>query len=173
MKFILFLLGTFCLTSSNVYEYSITTLDNQVVSLQSFSGKKIAILTVPGVINHQDSIVLEKIDSLSQAGGQNLKIIVIPRFEDGVSDSNTLSAWYGAHLPINITKSKALPVSRASSNQSGLFNWLCSKDLNSRFDRESVGHWDAFIINERGELQGIINNYDVVSLRKIKILLGL
>lgn len=173
MKFLLILSAILGFAGNGIYTFTITTTENQDVSLQNFSGKKIIILTVPGIINQEDSVVFKKVDSLSQAGGEGLKIIAVPRLEDGATDGHTLSDWYEQHLSNSILKSKAMMVSKTSSDQSALFNWLCSKDSNNRFEKQTVGHWDAFVINEQGELQGLINNYNAVSLRKIKQLLGL
>lgn len=139
-------------------DFNIHTMGGSDYELSSAAGKKIIITILPATQTSEDSLYLHRLDSISIAEQDKVKVVAVPSFEDGyIEDSlNTLLNWYQSTLNSSITISQPLYTHAASiSQQDELFNWLTHSMLNTHFEVEVTGAGMMFFIDEQGNLTGV------------------
>lgn len=145
--------------AQNFYELNIKRVDGKKVELTEFSGSKILIVTLSASQTGEDSAFLKRISSIATANSKSLTIIAVPPYEIiSGNDSTTMPLeWYQSQLSTKVLLSVPLSIGNSSLlPQSKLFKWLTHLEQNNHFDYEIKSSGTMFLINEHGELTGIL-----------------
>lgn len=154
-----FILPVFVFGQVTAHQFSVSKIEGGTVSLSSFSGKKVLIITLPIVQSVQADSLLFSLDSLSAHRATQLQVIAVPAFEDGytVSGKTALLAWYRSKLGGQVIITDGLYTRLSTgSGQHPLFNWMTDITQNEVFGIDSDGPGYKFIINESGGLVGVL-----------------
>jgi len=144
-----------CSGQSSLYDYSITTPGGHLYSLNTYQGQKIVFIVMTSTQKSTDTSFIARLDSIAIAQKGNLKMIVVPSYEDGyVSDSaKTLLNWYGTSLDTSILLSQPLYTHKTSgAQQDSIFQFLTQAIMNVHFDDDVAGGGSMYFIDEQGTL---------------------
>lgn len=147
------------INAQNIYDFKISGANGKRIQLSDYSGRKILIITLAASQTQEDSAFLQRINSIAASNNKSLKIIAVPPYEIiGGPDSAKISiAWYQSQLSSKVLLSVPLCINNASLlPQARLFKWLTHSAENKHFDYEVKSAGAMFLINESGELTGII-----------------
>lgn len=150
-----FLSGPF---QESIYDFNITSLEGENISLGSARGKKIMIVVLPVNETTGNTIFLAQLDSISRAHGENAVLIAVPSYEEGFSNDirNNVKEWYESFLNERVIITQGYHTHKSSgAEQDGLLSWLTHKDKNGHFDNEVSGTGQKYFINESGELYAV------------------
>lgn len=136
---------------SSIYSYSLPSIDNNTIILDSLRGKK--ILFVNTASNSQYATQFESLESLHQLVGDSLVIITIPSNSFGnepLSDSAIQSQVTNFNLHYFVTKKLEV----RGVNIAGVYDWLTKKSLNNVSNNQVRGDFTKYLIDETGNLVG-------------------
>jgi glutathione peroxidase len=157
----------------SIYSFSLPGIDGGTISLNDYQGKKLLIVILPDMASPQDSMMLKQLDTLCMYDTANFKVIGVPAYESGYSDS--LGAFIKnayRQYSQNLTISQALYTRKsAGANQHPLFNWLTHVTENTRFDEDVAGAGSKFFVNGQGELLSYLSPEIPLQSRSLQRLL--
>jgi|GEM_PF-1264766 len=143
----------------SAYNFTIVTAKGKIKPLQSFGGKRLMVVILPGSLTSVDWLYLQRIDSIAHAMTNNFTVIAVPSYEDGyyTDSGHTLLNGYASILDSNLVVISQPTFTHASSGnqQDSFFNWLTHADLNTHFDHEVLGAGTMFFLSEQGELYAV------------------
>jgi len=156
LLFFLFLVTS--LQAQSVYNLNCKVSDSITQLIKGFPGKKILIVVLPTTQTFKDNTMLKQLDSISRVHPSDLKIIGVPSVEDGADKKHltSLKHFYRSILNDKIIITTSVNTSKTSTNQDKLFAWLTHTALNKHFDSDVKSAWTMFILNEKGELKGVL-----------------
>lgn len=152
-----FLLGAAYIES--IYSYTIGSLEGNSISLSSYQGKKMLIMTIPTVKDSVNDSLLVEINGLALSHADSVKVIAVPSYEDGytVERNNELKLWYRSILNPDIIVTEGMYTRKTSgTQQSPLFKWLTDKDKNGHFDQDVFGPMQKFVVWTDGGLSAVM-----------------
>ncbi|HRG25105.1 MAG TPA: hypothetical protein PLL23_11960 [Chitinophagaceae bacterium] len=161
---------------SSVYDFSIAGISGETRQLSTYNQKKLLIVTLPTVINEDNSTKLLKLDSLAKARKPDLSIVAVPSFEDGftVLNKEQLKSWYQGHLDSSVFIADGSYTRKTSlDNQHPLFKWLTKSEQNGNFDLDVQNPFDKFFINSEGQLVAVLGAYIPFSSTSINKVLSM
>jgi glutathione peroxidase-family protein len=168
-----FLLLTTSLQAQSVYDLNCKTSDSITQLIKGFPGKKILIVVLPTTQTSKDNSMLKQLDSISRVHTSDLKIIGVPSVEDGADKDHyaSLKHFYRSILNDNIIITTYVNTRKTSTNQDKMFAWLSHAAQNNHFDSDVKSVWTMFILNEKGELKGVLGTSANFPLRILNRLL--
>lgn len=158
---------------SNLYSFTVPTLEGGSKNLSDYQGKKVLITILPTTRTFSTDSLLSVIDSLGTTNTGSLGIVAVPSFENGftVDQKDSLLSWYRTKLSNSIVIADGLYTNISSGNQQHpLFVWLTNKDQNGHFDGEIMGIGQKYFIDEEGELFAVLGpevKYGGTTVRKV------
>lgn len=138
------------------FDISIRTINGNIISMSDYKDKKIMIVILS--TDETDSLYLQSLDSLSRTYSDSITMIGVPSYENAPADSLTsLQNYYQTYLGSQFIVAEMMYTTRASGQQSELFEWLTNKDENMHFDMDATGPGTKYFINGSGELYGLFD----------------
>jgi glutathione peroxidase len=147
--------------TTNIYTYTVKTIEGVNKPLNAYTGKKIFVITLPTIQNASNDSLLKSIDSLRIVHGNNLQIIAVPSFEDGYTQAikTQLKNWYRSKLNMAIVVTEGMYTRKTSgAQQHSLFKWLTDKNLNGQMNIDVTGARCKFLVWTDGELTGVLGS---------------
>jgi glutathione peroxidase len=158
-KLIITIAGIFLISatarSQSIYTYTVTSIEGTDKPLNTYSGKKLLVITLPIQQNASNDSLLQSLDSIRTTYTSTLQIIAVPAYEDGYTPAikNQLKQWYRSILGMGIIVTEGMYTRKTSgSQQHVLFKWLTDKDKNGFFNQDVAGPRYKFIVWGNGEL---------------------
>ncbi len=165
----IFILG---LTSnSGIYDFSITRIEGGTVSLSSFAGKKLLVITLPIEQSATADSLLHSLDTLAAAHSADLAVVAVPTVEDGYSPSakSELQNWYRSKLGNYVTVTDGMYSRKTSGvQQHPLFQWLTNSSGNGTFDIDCEGSGTKFFADEQGKLYSVLRPITRISGKSVQ-----
>jgi glutathione peroxidase len=163
----LFLLAMFfyagdLLAQSQVYDITIPKIDGTSVSLSSYKGKKIVVLSVsPGNIQNGTLAVL---DSL-QAANPSFVVIAVPATDFAGNDDSLKIDAIKKNSPRHVIVAAADAVKKSNgAKQNRLLQWLTNSSQNTHFDADVTTDVQLYLISESGILFAVLEKGTPTSL---------
>lgn len=152
-----FLFDSVLFYGQTVYGFSISSAEGNQHSLQEYSGKNILVVILPVTRNTYDSLYLKWVDSVAESHKTDLKVIAVPSYEDGYTNTPSygLDAFYKRNLNGRVLISNGLNTHKTSIAQHSLFAWLTNVTQNMHFDKDVSGAGQMFFVNANGVLHGV------------------
>lgn len=154
----LFLIISVSMTAQNsIYQFKIKTIDGGIFDFASLKGKKIMIVNTASKCGLTPQY--QMLESLyEQYGGKNFVIIGFPandfmEQEPGTDDEIRKFCT----LNYNISFPMMAKISVKGENIAPIYQWLTQKILNGKFDSEVKWNFQKYLINEKGELDRVID----------------
>jgi glutathione peroxidase-family protein len=137
----------------NIYDFQLTTMNNQVVNFSSFIGKKIIVSTFDAA--NPDVNQLLYLDSL-QSASSNIKVVLVPArdFSPTINLSTLTTQLASLNLKSTLVK-PLLTRKTAGAKQDELFQWLTNSTANIHFNLDISGSGQMFGISEKGTLYAV------------------
>ena len=160
--------------AQSCYDQTVQTRDGKTIPLSAYKGQKILIGILPGSQSQNNGAILTRIDSIAKALDGKVVMIAIPSYEvsNGTDSIDVLLKWYKSVFTSNIIQSIPVYTNKSSTaRQDNLFNWLTHSSKNTHFDYEITGGGTMFLINENGELTGIIAPEAMFSNKALRMML--
>jgi glutathione peroxidase len=152
MKKILFFLFPFLLVNS-VYNFSITDINGNNISLSTFEGKKILFVNSASESPYVNQ--LASLDTLYEKYKDSLVVIVVPSntFHSEPKSNAELKSYIENTYHIHYILTGKAEVEGAS--QSPLYNWLTHYSENGMMDNTINEDFYKFLVDSHGKLVGI------------------
>lgn len=160
MKYVLSLIALFLLVSfrqaDGIYNIAIRNIDGNIIELSQYKGKKLLFIVLP--LSAQDTTVsINDIAQLQTKYQSSLIVIGIPSVEAGykTQDAHKFKKLYN-DASANFIIAEGMKVKKGTE-QSSLFQWLTTKDMNQHFDQNVQGVGTKFFVNEAGRLYAVLS----------------
>jgi len=140
-----------------LYNIAFRDIQNNEVSLNSFSGKKVVIAVINGAA--PEELFLKKLDTLYRNNSAVLQVIAVPVSDFGTPVSNeSLLAIYN-RLNLGFIMTRAGKGKKTNGDhQLSLLQWLTHSDANKRFDNDVEEPGQLFVISETGLLYAVMKS---------------
>jgi glutathione peroxidase-family protein len=173
LTLLLFLFLITSLQAQSVYNLNCKISDSITQLIKGFSGKKVLIVVLPTTQTSKDNTMLKQLDSISRVHPSDLKIVGVPSIEDGADKNHftSLKHFYISKLNDNIIIATSVNTRKTSTNQDKLFAWLTHATQNKHFDSDLKRVWTMFLLNEKGELKGVLDASTKLPLKILSRLL--
>jgi glutathione peroxidase-family protein len=173
LTLLFFLLLVTSIQAQSVYTFNCKVSDSIAQLIKGFPGKKVLIVVLPVTQTSKDNSMLKQLDSISRVHPYDLKVIGVPSVEDGadMNYSTSLNHFYRGILNDNISITNYVNTRKTSTNQDKLFAWLTHAAQNRHFDSDVKNVWTMFILDEKGELKGVLGTSTHLPLRILNRLL--
>ncbi|THU30763.1 hypothetical protein FAM09_29630 [Niastella caeni] len=147
-------MGAFC---QDFYSLSFKDSQNNSVSLQSFSGKKIVIAVFDAA--HPNEEFLKKLDTLYRNNSSTLQVIAVPLLDFGKAISNDrLTALYNRLQLVFIISQPGNGKKVSGGEQQSILQWVTNKSANKHFDNDVEEPGQLFVIDETGNLFAVMKS---------------
>lgn len=158
---IIAVLLTFAIPPKGIYTIKIKDIDGGVTQLAKYHGRKLVFMVLSG--KEPDS-VLDRIAAFCAKYKESTSVIGILSVEDGYDEANRdfLKQLVKTKVP-GLILTEGMYTRKSSAGQSELVQWLTSKDQNQRFGAAITGPGWKFLIDETGELYGVLSPYSQLS----------
>jgi glutathione peroxidase len=136
-------------TDNNIYKFSIKAIDDSVMSLEKYKGKKILIVNVASKCGYTKQY--EDLQALSEKYKDKLVVIGFPcndfmGQEPGTAEEiqTFCKKNYGVTFPL------AAKINVKGADVAPIYKWLCNKAENGVLDAEITWNFNKFLIDENG-----------------------
>jgi glutathione peroxidase len=151
MKILVTLITAFVLSSSSVYDISLSKISGETFKLSDFKGKKILIVNTASKCGYTSQY--GDLEKLYQANKDKLEIIGMPcnQFMGQEPGQNSeISAFCKKNYGVTFTLLEKGHVK--GSKQHPLYRWLTKKENNGVDNYNITWNFNKFLLNENGEL---------------------
>lgn len=151
MKILVTLLSAFVLSSSSVYDISLSKISGETFKLSDFKGKKILVVNTASKCGYTSQY--GDLEKLYQANKDKLEIIGMPcnQFMGQEPGQNSeISAFCKKNYGVTFTLLEKGHVK--GSKQHPLYSWLTKKENNGVDNYNITWNFNKFLLNENGEL---------------------
>jgi glutathione peroxidase len=151
MKILVTLLSAFVLSSSSVYDISLSKISGETFKLSDFKGKKILVVNTASKCGYTSQY--GDLEKLYQANKDKLEIIGMPcnQFMGQEPGQNAeISAFCKKNYGVTFTLLEKGHVK--GSKQHPLYNWLTKKENNGVDNYNITWNFNKFLLDENGEL---------------------
>jgi len=159
IKLIAGLLLSLFFANSGIHSFTVPKIEGGNLALNTFSGKKLLLVTLPMQQNLSSDSLLHSLDTLAAAHQYSLQVIAVPSYEDGYTPArkSALKSWYKSKLGNYITVCDGLYTRKTSGTQQhALFKWLTKIEQNESFDIDVEGPGYKYFVKPNGELYGVL-----------------
>jgi len=142
--------------AGDFYDLSFTASNGNVISLRSFTGKKVIIFPFNG--RHPDLQTLRILDSVAVKNQDSVVVLAFPALDfDSTATIQMVDKMHDS-LGLHLTAGQPVWAEKTSSRgQDPIFQWLTSMDQNHHFNRDVEEEGQLFVISKRGMLYSVIN----------------
>ncbi len=151
----------------NIYDFKTTTIDGQAFNFSALRGKKILIVNTASKCGFtQQYKALQEL--YEKYKDHNFTIIGFPSndFKEQEPGTNKeikefCTANYGITFPL------MAKIAVTCSHMDPIYKWLTQKSENGRLDVPVKWNFQKFMVNEKGELEGVALSAEVPSSERI------
>ena len=142
--------------STSIYDFSVIDIDGKEISMSQFKGKKLLIVNVASKCGNTPQY--EGLERLYQKYGSE-KFVVI-----GFPANNFMGQEPGSNEDIkefctstyNVTFPMMGKISVKGKDKDPIYQWLTQKENNGVMDAEVTWNFQKFMIDENGQLVGVV-----------------
>lgn len=154
---VLFLAPTIIFAQSSLYDFTVTDIDGNEISLDQFKGKKVMVVNVASKCGLTPQY--EQLEAIYQKyGGDDFVIIGFPannfmKQEPGTDEEikEFCTLEYGVSFPM---MSK---ISVKGDDMAEIYQWLTDEEKNGVISSKVKWNFQKYLINEQGQLEYVIN----------------
>jgi glutathione peroxidase len=146
--------------SSNIYDYSFTSLTGKTISLKEFKGKKILFVNTASECGFTPQY--EKLEAVYEKYKDKLVIIGFPTNDFGrqePGDNEQIASFCKNNYSVSFPMSEKITVK--GNDMSPIYKWLTKKSLNGKLDTDVKWNFQKYLIDENG-------NFVTVFYSKVK-----
>lgn len=137
--------------SFSIHQFTVKGIDGKKIDFKKFKGKKILVVNTASACGYTPQY--EALQKLYTTHSDKLVVVGFPCNQFGSQESGTeaeikefCKARYGVTFPLSAK------IDVKGENQSPLYKWLCSKELNGVLDAEIKWNFNKFLLDEDGKL---------------------
>ncbi len=138
-------------TSTNVYSYTMPSIDGGTINLADYKGKKILIVNTASECGYTRQY--EGLETLYAGHKDKLVVLGVPANNFGGQEPGTneqIASFckknYGVTFPLTAKQEVV------GENQHPMFKWLTTKDQNNVLDAKIKWNFNKFLLDENGKL---------------------
>lgn len=152
----LFFLSALVRPAGDFYDLSFTASNGSVISLRSFTGKKVIIFPING--RHPDLQTLRILDSVAVKNQDSIVVLGFPALDFDSTATTQMVGKMHDSLGLHLTFGQPVWAGKTSlRGQNPIFQWLTSMDQNHHFNRDVEEEGQLFVVSKRGMLYSVIN----------------
>ena len=137
--------------STNLYDYSFTSIDGKIIKMSDFKGKKLMIVNTASECGYTPQY--EQLEKVYKQYKDQLVIIGFPTNDFGKQEpgSNTeIAKFCKSKYDVTFPMSEKITVKGDSTHP--IYQWLTRRVLNGKVDSEIAWNFQKYIISESGQL---------------------
>lgn len=142
--------------AKSLYDYKMTDIDGNTFDMSELKGKKVLLVNTATECGYHPQ--LTDMEKLYEDYKDELVIVAIPSNDFGNKEPGTneeikkvVKEDYGATYPI------MQKTSVTGENEAPIYEWLTKKDLNGTMDTEVSWNFQKYMIDENGQIVGIVD----------------
>jgi glutathione peroxidase len=135
--------------STNIYDYSFTDIDGEIVHLKDYKGKKIMFVNVASKCGNTPQY--EQLEQLNKKYAGKLVILGFPCNQFGFQEpgsKDSIKSFCTKNYGVTFMLSDKINVK--GSNKYPVYQWLTQKSLNGVMDSEVKWNFQKYIVDEKG-----------------------
>lgn len=142
---------------NSIYDFRITTLEGEQVSLADFKGKKLLIVNTASKCGFTPQY--KELEALYRQYQDKLVVIGFPanNFANQESGTNEEIATF-CERNYGVTFPMSEKISVKGNDQAPIYEWLTQKEHNKYADSEVKWNFQKYLIDEKGNLIGIFES---------------
>ena len=143
-------------TTVSIYSINIASVDNSMISLNSYRGKKILLVNTASA--SPQAVQLAQLQELQNQLQDTVVVIAFPSnsFGNEPRSGSLLKAYMRDSLGLTFPVAERSEVTNASANM--LFRWLGSKSYNGISNAATTTDFQKFLVDGNGSLIGIFDS---------------
>jgi glutathione peroxidase-family protein len=156
--FILLLSMPVCVFSQqDLYTITFKDINNNQVSINTFSGKKIVISVIDAA--NPNERYLKMLDTLYRNNNTTVQVIAVPacNFANAISNDSLVAIYNRLHLGYIISK-PAKGKKADGDQQHSLLQWLTHSDSNRHFENDVEEPGQLYVVSESGSLYAVMKS---------------
>ena len=163
MKKILFISAVIFLSAftllNNAFDFTVNSADGEEIPLNRYAGRKGVLAILPVTQTAYDTLLLQQINAAATNHGDSVIVVGIPSYEDGYADDSlqNLVPYWRSLAGNSVVLCTGMNTRKASPYQNELFTWLTNEEENGHFNEDVHAAGDKFLINENGDLYGVLS----------------
>ena len=142
--------------STSIYDFSVIDIDGKEISMSQFKGKKLLIVNVASKCGNTPQY--EGLERLYQKYGSEKFVVV------GFPANNFMGQEPGSNEDIKefctstyqVTFPMMGKISVKGKDKAPIYQWLTQKEMNGVMDAEVTWNFQKFMIDENGQLVGVV-----------------
>ncbi len=142
--------------STSIYDFSVIDIDGKEISISQFKGKKLLIVNVASKCGNTPQY--EGLERLYQKYGSEKFVVV------GFPANNFMGQEPGSNEDIKefctstyqVTFPMMGKISVKGKDKAPIYQWLTQKEMNGVMDAEVTWNFQKFMIDENGQLVGVV-----------------
>ena len=142
--------------STSIYDFSVIDIDGKEISMSQFKGKKMLIVNVASKCGNTPQY--EGLERLYQKYGSEKFVVV------GFPANNFMGQEPGSNEDIKefctstyqVTFPMMGKISVKGKDKAPIYQWLTQKEMNGVMDAEVTWNFQKFMIDENGQLVGVV-----------------
>ena len=138
----------------SIYNYNVESIHGGIIDFEVFRGKKLMIVNVASECGYTGQY--QQLQEISEQYSEILNIIGFPCNDFGGQEpgnEDEIAEFCRINYGVTFTITKKITI---KGNRHPIYEWLCRKDLNGRYDSEVEWNFQKYLIDERGSLTGIL-----------------
>lgn len=155
-------------TISGIYDYSLTTIDGEIISMSSFKGKKLLLVNTASYCGFTPQFkALEKLNTDFRE--HNLVIIGFPCNDFAKQDpgnNKEIKSFCEKNYGVTFLMTEKVHVKGDSI--AAIYDWLTRKSKNGVCNSRVVWNFQKYLIDEEGRLTGRVSPWKKPDCRKIR-----
>lgn len=143
--------------STNLYEYSIVSIDGNETPLSSFKGKKILFVNTASECGFTPQY--KGLQELHEAYGEKVTLIGLPCNQFGKQEPGTeaeIKGFCEKNYGVSFLMTQKIDVK--GDNQHPLYTWLTSKELNGVKNSSVKWNFQKYLVDENGALLDVFGS---------------
>ena len=141
---------------TSIYNLQITDIDNNILNLSDYQGKKILFVNI--ATGSSKVSQLGQLQQLNQAYGDSLVIIGFPSNSFGHEPGTNSEIKQFCQSQYNISFKLASKASVNGAAIQPIYNWLTHQSDNGVLNNDVVTDFQKFLVDKNGSLIGIFNS---------------
>jgi len=143
--------------STDLYDYSIVSIDGKEMSLSSFKGKKILFVNTASECGFTPQY--KGLQELHEAYGEKVALVGLPCNQFGKQEPGTeeeIKGFCEKNYGVSFLMTQKIDVK--GENQHPLYTWLTSKELNGVKNSTVKWNFQKYLVDENGTLLDVFGS---------------
>jgi len=152
--------------ATSIYDYKLTDVNGKTYDLSELKGKKALIVNTASKCSLTPQV--KEMEKLYQDFRDKLVIIAVPSNDFGNQEPGSNEEIKSFVEENHLTFPVMAKTSVKGDNEEPLYQWLTQKDLNGTMDTKVAWNYQKYMIDENGQLVGVVESKESLDSDKVK-----